>query len=102
MGDWLIGRDWFHIATLFLKRKFLLKGDRERTLRPTHQFTVVMLTVAAVLDIVQVIASLFTQKTQLLCTCHVELLLASRLITLHACTSSCLRSFPAIGTDVTC
>lgn len=49
-----------------------------------HQFAVVVLAVAAVLDVVQVVAGLLAQQTQLLGTGHVELLLAARLVALHA------------------
>lgn len=43
----------------------------------THQFTVVMLAVAAVLYIVQIIACFLTKEAQALCTGHVELLFAT-------------------------
>lgn len=42
-----------------------------------------VLAVAAVLDVVQVVACLLAQQTQLLGTGHVELLLTARLVALH-------------------
>lgn len=48
------------------------------------QFTIMMLTVPAVLDVVQVVASFLAEQPQLLGARHVELLLATGFVTLHA------------------
>lgn len=56
----------------------------KNTQRHTNQFTVVMLAVAAVLNIVQIVASLLAEQAQALGAGHMELLLAIGLITLHA------------------
>lgn len=45
-----------------------------------------VLAVAAVLDIVQIVACLLAQQTQLLGTGHVELLTTARLVALHTRT----------------
>lgn len=49
-----------------------------------HQFTVMMLTVAAILDIIQIVAGLFAQQPVLLCTSYVKLLSAAGFVALHA------------------
>lgn len=52
--------------------------------RHNYQFAVMMLTVAAVFDIVQIVAGLLAEQTQSLSACHVKLLLTSWFIALHA------------------
>lgn len=60
-----------------------------------------MLAVAAVLDIVQIVAGFLTEQPQLLGTRHVELLLTARLVALHAGTCSRTRPLAHLLADVT-
>lgn len=90
MRDRLVRRYRLHIAAFFLKVKKNSYLTFTISLDSAYQFAVVMLTVSAVLDVVQVVTSLLTQQAQLLSTRHVKLLFTSGLITLHARTSCCL------------
>lgn len=47
------------------------------------QFTIMMLAIATVFDIVQIVAGLLTQQAQTLGTCHMELLFTIGFIALH-------------------
>lgn len=67
-----------------------------------YQFAVVILTVSAVLDVVQIVAGLLAKQAQLLSAGHVKLLFATGFVALHAGTGCRLRTFSAIRTDVTC
>lgn len=67
----------------------------------TYQFTIMMLAVSTILDIVQVISCLFTQQSQLLSTSHVELLLTSGLIALHTSPNSRFSFFASFMANVT-
>lgn len=61
-----------------------------------------MLAIAAVLDVVQIIAGFLAEQTQLLSARHVELLLAAGLVTLHAGARRRTRTLAHLLTDVTC
>lgn len=61
-----------------------------------------MLAVAAVLDVVQIVASFLAEQTQLLGAGHVELLLATGFVALHAGTRRRARAFAHFLADVTC
>lgn len=65
------------------------------------QFAVMMLAVAAVLDIVQVIAGLLTQQAQALGTRDMELLLTVRLVALHTSAHSSPMRFAQVLANVT-
>lgn len=55
-----------------------------------NQFTVMMLAISTVLDIVQIVSSFFAKQATSLGACYMELLLTSRFIALHACTGCSL------------
>lgn len=65
MTDWFVRWNRFYVAAFF-------------------QFTIMVLAVSAVLDIVQIVAGLLAEESELLGACHVELLLATGLVALHA------------------
>lgn len=66
------------VATLFLLRDKLLRLTIKNLKNQlTYQFTIMMLTIAAVLDVVQIIAGFLAKQTQLLGARHVKLLLAA-------------------------
>lgn len=64
MTDGLVRRNGFNVATLF-------------------QFTVMMLTVSAVLHVVQIVSCFLAEQTKLLGACNMELLLATGFVALH-------------------
>jgi hypothetical protein len=101
--SWVIGLYGGMGLTLppfFYGKRFVSDFVSSSSFPTTHQFAVVVLAVATILDVVQVIAGLLTQQTQLLRARYVELLLAARLIALHARTSCRLRAFSDVRADV--
>lgn len=78
--SWVIGLYGGMGLTLppfFYGKRSISFDDILRVKYTTHQFTVVMLAISAVLYVIQVIPSFLAQQTQLLRTRHVKLLLAA-------------------------
>lgn len=67
----------------------------------SHQFTVVMLTVPTVFNVVQVVAGLLAQQTKRLGTRHMELLFAARFVALHTRSGGRTRWFTILRANVT-
>lgn len=55
-----------------------------------------VLAITAIFDVVQIVAGLFAQQAKRLGTCHMELLLATGLVALHAGADMRLRAFTQI------
>lgn len=72
-----------------------------RMARDTYQFTVMMLAVSAVLDVVQVVTGFFAKQSQRLRTSHMKLLLASGFVALHASSNVRLRTLSYLLANVT-
>lgn len=74
MTNRLVWGNCFHIAAFF-------------------QFTIMMLAISAILDVIQIVPCFLAKQSKLLSTCHVELLFATRLVALHTSTCCRARSF---------
>lgn len=72
------------------------QSKRRRFCLVTYQLAVMMLTVAAVLDVVQIVARLLAQQAELLGAGDVKLLLTSGFVALHARTGRRPRPFPQL------